>query len=562
MSSSYLPVIIGTVNQNNSSSTILTANSVFTGTATDVSLYASIAISVVSDQSSANSGLSIQFSSDGTNWDLKKQYTLVANAIQNHIFSALSKYFRIVYTNGTTNQTFFRLQVVLHPSNKSLVNITSDVIPYASSDCTTTNAILNGITTNTELVLPCTVNEQGVLNVVLKNPSSAFGDTRIIEPTPVVQIDFTYGNNATTTIGTTTGSGAVTNASSMAVMSTTAATNSSAMLTSRYFARYKAGQSGLIRLTAIFTTGIAGNTQIAGAGTSADGYFFGYNGTSFGILYRSSATGSLVNTWIPQTSWNMDVMNGASGSPNPSGVNLAPSNGNVYQISYSYLGFGNIYFYILSPFDTFVLVHVIQYSNSNTSTIVSNPNIQLLWQSLNTTNNTNIVVKAGSGAIFVEGRERFLGPKWAFDVNSITIRTTAIPVFSIKNIPTFNSITNTSQIKLLYLSISCNNSSTTDTFLIRLTLNATLTGATFLATLNTINSGNSIATIDTAATAITALSGTQMFSKTLGPGDTYNINLTNCNINMIPGDVITISAIGNVFAGNQIATSLFWQEDI
>ena len=57
-------------------------------------------------------------------------------------------------------------------------------------------------------------------------------------------------------------------------------------------------------------------------------------------------------------------MNGTGSS----GMTLAPTNGNVYQITYTYLGFGNVFFYIISNITgLFILVHVFQYANTNTT---------------------------------------------------------------------------------------------------------------------------------------------------------------------------------------------------
>lgn len=98
----------------NSSIATLTSGSVFTGTSEDVSQYSEIRVSVFSDVASATDGLSIQQSVNGTNWDITDVFTVPATIGKTFGFGVAEKFFRIVYTNGGTNQGSFRLQVILH----------------------------------------------------------------------------------------------------------------------------------------------------------------------------------------------------------------------------------------------------------------------------------------------------------------------------------------------------------------------------------------------------------------------------------------------------------------
>jgi hypothetical protein len=98
----------------NSSTATLTSGSVFTGTAEDVSQYSEVRVSIKSDVASATDGFSAQFSPDGTNWDITDTYTIPANTGKTFGFGVADKFFRIVYTNGGTNQASFRLQTIVH----------------------------------------------------------------------------------------------------------------------------------------------------------------------------------------------------------------------------------------------------------------------------------------------------------------------------------------------------------------------------------------------------------------------------------------------------------------
>jgi len=107
----------GIVDSNNSTNTPLVIDEPFIGMATEINDYGIIYITTKSDVASATNGLSIQQSSDGTNWDHTDEYTINANSGKTFSVQAGASYFRIVYTNGSIAQSFFRLQVILKKGN-------------------------------------------------------------------------------------------------------------------------------------------------------------------------------------------------------------------------------------------------------------------------------------------------------------------------------------------------------------------------------------------------------------------------------------------------------------
>lgn len=101
----------------NSTSTPLSGAGVFTGTWEDCLKYSTITVSIFTSHNSALNGLQFQTSTDGVNWDDGDSFTLSAmspGGAKVFSFGVTSQYFRIVYTNGATLQTGFRLQTILH----------------------------------------------------------------------------------------------------------------------------------------------------------------------------------------------------------------------------------------------------------------------------------------------------------------------------------------------------------------------------------------------------------------------------------------------------------------
>ena len=100
------------ISTDNSSTTLLTNGSAFTGAWEDVSIYDSLTVAIKTDQ---NGTFSVQFSPDGTNQDSTlTRYYRTSQIEAPHRFTITRKYMRIVFTNDSgSDQTFFRLQTLL-----------------------------------------------------------------------------------------------------------------------------------------------------------------------------------------------------------------------------------------------------------------------------------------------------------------------------------------------------------------------------------------------------------------------------------------------------------------
>lgn len=98
----------------NSTTANLAGAAVFTGTSEDVSAYAEARVSVFSSHVSATNGLSLQQSSDGTNWDFVDVFTVAATNGQVYSVPVYAQFFRLVYTNGATLTTSLRIETVYH----------------------------------------------------------------------------------------------------------------------------------------------------------------------------------------------------------------------------------------------------------------------------------------------------------------------------------------------------------------------------------------------------------------------------------------------------------------
>lgn len=123
--------------------------------------------------------------------------------------------------------------------------------------------------------------------------------------------------------------------------------------------------------------------------------------------YSFSSPGAAVATFQQITAGvdiNISIIKQSDWNKNKASF-LNPELGNVYFIDISYLGFGDIAFYVEDP-DTGLplLVHLIKYANSATTPSVGNPTFRIGWLARNLGNTSDIVVSGGSCAGFIEGK--------------------------------------------------------------------------------------------------------------------------------------------------------------
>jgi hypothetical protein len=133
----------GLVDDNNSTSISLGIDEVFTGKACEILNYGMVFVNIISNVASAPDGLSVQQSSDGTNWDHSDDYTIPAGTGKNYSLNPHSKYYRVVYTNGGTAQTYFRLQSIIKGYSKDSSHRIKDEIS-GDDDCTLVKAAITG----------------------------------------------------------------------------------------------------------------------------------------------------------------------------------------------------------------------------------------------------------------------------------------------------------------------------------------------------------------------------------------------------------------------------------
>lgn len=487
--------------------------------------------------------------------------------------------------------------------------------------------------------------QEGHFEVAIHDPILPFGSLHAESLTPIFQTDGVYGINATEVIQTTglgydpgpgapgSNTGQNTSTGNLLTCSTGTTAYSFATMQSRKRLRYRAGQGIVGRFTALWSAPVASSVVVAGFGSSESGFFFGYNGTSFGILHSTGNTreiqtftvtgaataggavtftlngldyaqtlaasatttltandiasksypgwsveargatvvflansvgnkagtfsitpgtsgltgtyaetlagGTTADTWIPQASWNGDPCDGTGSS----GLTLVKTNGNVFQISVAYLGFGPVRFYIMQPSTngnnaTWICVHTINVPNARTSVHVNQPSFPFTMAAYSAGSTTDVSVSVGSFAGFVEGKKVLTGPRMTyFQTSSTTSSTSAYtPIISVRNGYTYRTRANQSIVNLLSIGGAANGNanSITSFYVIR---SATLTGPVSWASW----SASSCTYVDTGATACTFSSNEQVvWTGTIPQSGDFVFAFTD-EITLQPGEWITLA---------------------
>lgn len=377
---------------------------------------------------------------------------------------------------------------------------------------------------------------------------TAFGEQLVAQLTEKISVRFDYNINARQLATAVTGTGTVTQSDGSAVVGTGTTTGSDATMTTVDAVHYDTGIGVNARFTALYSAGVADTVQRTGIGDSVDGFHFGCLGVTFGIFrYRDS-----VEEFIPKSTWNVDKLDGTG----PSGMTLDPTKGNVFQIEFQYLGYGEIEFFVESDTNDpgfFTLVHRIDYANTNTETSVLNPTFHMETFVDNDTTTSNVVVKNGSFAGFVEGIDRELGPRNARDGSQTSITTTETNILTIRNKATYQGVTNRVPVHIDFFSASTSGNKIGEVnFRVDATFGDTLTYAD-------VDTNTSVIEFSTTAEEVSL--GVEVFSIGLGSSGSVAMYVGEADFLLTPGHTITISGftVGSG-SGNDFTGAFSWKE--
>lgn len=304
---------------------------------------------------------------------------------------------------------------------------------------------------------PVTSDEDGRSEVADVGFVTAFGEKAVASKTPERQYAFSRDFDPSEWSQTHVSTGTSYNTNSQFTVSTGINAAGAATVVSKELAHYRSGQGLIIQFSAAFTTGVANSEQYIGLGDTNNGFFFGYNGTSFGVLHKNSGSA----TWTAQANWTgTDKLDGNG----VSGVTLTPSYPNVYMIQTQLHYMGKIFFYVVTSTSRFPkLVHTINWPNvdhSGQNTTIDYGNLPIQLHVLNSGNTSNVTLSTASMAVFTEGNLRNLGGENALAITRSNGSANEDLVFRLRNkLTLYSGNTNHTDIIINSISVATDNNS-------------------------------------------------------------------------------------------------------
>lgn len=217
--------------------------------------------------------------------------------------------------------------------------------------------------------------------------NSIFGDKIIGTRIPSIAAQFQYGLRSDDAVIDTVTTGISTISNAMLLLNTGISSTGHVGVQGANYLRYIPGHEAYAFFTVVFNSPAANSSQKAGLfdydSGNGNGFFVGYEGLQFGITRRRSG----IDYFTPVDPLLI--------FPDDSGV-FDPTKGNIYKISYGYLGFATIHFEVMLPKGGFIDLASIEYPNTSTETHITNTNIPLRAEVTNSGNVSDLQIKIGS----------------------------------------------------------------------------------------------------------------------------------------------------------------------
>lgn len=388
----------------------LTAGSVYTGEWSNVAYFSSVTVTVSSDVSGT---VNLQFSPDKINVDHQlffKHAITIDPTSGPHRTNVTHKYFRVVYTNGSADQTFFRIQSMAGYQGAD-IKVNGEEDP---------NNSLN-------VKLP-TVTD-------MTNRIRISGINKIVEN--VWQYDLQPRTWSTRVTGSATISGPGQKDPAYAKLSTTTASGDKAELRTKRFLVYQSFRTHVLTMAMILGDAKAGVVKRFGQYTNFNGWYFEQNIDGFYVGYRNNSfeVSGTIDTRIERADWNVDSLDGTG----PSGLNIANMLGKAltFVIEYVWHGTQGIKFEI-EYFDKLYTVHEIIWSATEEKPFARSALLPINYEVENTSavaSATNVFV--GPTSFNIEGGEERVGLRFSkgnLPGQSVTAVSTTVPniIFSVR----------------------------------------------------------------------------------------------------------------------------------
>lgn len=204
--------------------------------------------------------------------------------------------------------------------------------------------------------------------------STIYGEQVVGSHIDDISIQFQYNNSTNDlTIFTPTGTGSQSN--NLSMMRVSAGTGvGDQRVESLGSVRYRPGHEVITHFTARFVGADLNVDHHIGIGDEEDEVSIGSQDGVFGVVFKENSN----STFIPQSSFSSDKIDGSKGLNNSSGFKLVEENLNTFMITYGWLGTTPISYYVYGGFSLgWILFHTIDVSNIDQEPHLQNPSLPM-----------------------------------------------------------------------------------------------------------------------------------------------------------------------------------------
>ena len=203
-----------------------------------------------------------------------------------------------------------------------------------------------------------------------------FGRSSVSDANNDIDIQFYKGAPSTLIQVTTANSATAAANAGGALFSSSTNANGSVQGVTTQITSYRSGSEIYCMFTAAFTAGIANSYMRIGLYDANDGFFIGYEGTSFGVTYRSNTS----DTTVAKASFSEDTLAAAAGSRftragTAEAIDLTKLN--VYRIRFGWLGSAPVYWEVMAPDGHWVCFHKTLFPNLQATPSIQNPDLPM-----------------------------------------------------------------------------------------------------------------------------------------------------------------------------------------
>ena len=273
--------------------------------------------------------------------------------------------------------------------------------------------------------------------------NTVFGDKITAKRVPQIASQYQYPIAADCFTATPVNGGTVIQENSLLKVKTAAVVGSKMTVRSNKTIRYIPGFECYAYITPVFNTPIAGQNQFTGVLDTDTGFGFGYEGLDFVFIYRRNG----VTQTFPIDLAAFQAENGYA---------LDPTKGNIYLITYGYLGFAPCKLEVVPPAGGLAKLYSFEYPNSSVQTHLSQTFLPICFEADNGATDTAMNLSVGSvlAGIIDGSQESTYTFARAFNYFSpeITIAANTVMV-AFRNKTTFGGIVNYVNARLMNLNV-------------------------------------------------------------------------------------------------------------